>query len=95
MSDRLTAAARRQGMDYSETESIQRVHAAIRREKREPGAGREPLSLWLIAVYGLAIFVAGLYFGRYAGDFSANGLDPRGGVAVSLVHGPMDAALLR
>ena len=41
----------RQGMDYGETESIQKVHAAIRREKIEPRVGLEPLSLWLIAVY--------------------------------------------
>jgi mono/diheme cytochrome c family protein len=69
----------RQGMDYGETEDVQQVHAAIQREKREPLAGLEPLSLWLIAIYGLAIFFGGAYLGRYSGNFSGDGLDPLGG----------------
>ncbi len=66
----------RQGMDYGETEDVHQVHAAIQREKREPHAGLEPLSLWLIAIYGLAIFFGGSYLGRYSGNFSGDGLDP-------------------
>jgi mono/diheme cytochrome c family protein len=66
-------------MDYGETEDVQQVHAAIQREKREPHAGLEPLSLWLIAVYGLAIFFGGAYLGRFSGNFSGDGLDPLGG----------------
>ncbi|MEO5721324.1 MAG: cytochrome c [Chthoniobacterales bacterium] len=69
----------RQGMDYSETEDVQQVHAAIQREKREPRVGLEPLSIWLIAVYGLAVFFGGAYLGRFAGNFSGDGLDPLGG----------------
>ncbi|MGI9086656.1 MAG: c-type cytochrome [Chthoniobacterales bacterium] len=69
----------RQGMDYGETEDVQKTHAAIHREKTEPRAGLEPLSIWLIAVYGLAIFCGGAYLGRYAGNFSGDGLDPLGG----------------
>jgi len=38
---------RRQGMDYGESEDVQKVHAAIRREKQEPRVGLEPLSLWV------------------------------------------------
>src|SRR5436309_14773811 len=69
----------RQGMDYGESEEVQQVHAAIQREKREPRVGLEPLSIWLIAVYGLAIFTGGAYLGRYSGNFSGDGLDPLGG----------------
>jgi len=69
----------RQGMDYGETADVQEVHAAIQREKREPRVGLEPLSIWLIAVYGLAIFTGGAYLGRYSGSFSGDGLDPMGG----------------
>ncbi|MBA3652393.1 MAG: cytochrome c [Chthoniobacterales bacterium] len=69
----------RQGMDYGETEDVQNVHAAISREKHEPRLGLEPLSIWLIAVYGLAIFFGGAYLGRYAGNFTGEGLDPLGG----------------
>src|SRR2546430_15044044 len=48
---------RRQGMDYGESEDVQKVHAAIQREKQEPRVGLEPLSLWLIGIYALAIFL--------------------------------------
>jgi mono/diheme cytochrome c family protein len=68
----------RQGMDYGESEEVQNVHAAIQREKTEPRVGLEPLSIWLIAVYGLAIFFGGAYLGRYAGSFSGDSLDPMG-----------------
>jgi mono/diheme cytochrome c family protein len=66
-------------MDYSEFADVHEVHAAVQREKREPRVGAEPLSIWLIAVYGLAIFWGGAYLGRYSGNFSGDGLDPLGG----------------
>ena len=69
----------RQGTDYGETSDVQDVHAAIQREKREPRVGLEPLSIWLIAVYGLAVLWGGIYLGRYWGNFSGDGLDPLGG----------------
>jgi mono/diheme cytochrome c family protein len=69
----------RQGMDYSEFADVHEVHAAVQREKREPRVGAEPLSIWLVAVYGLAIFWGGAYLGRYSGTFSGDGLDPLGG----------------
>jgi mono/diheme cytochrome c family protein len=67
-----------QGMDYGEQADVQQVHAAVQREKREPRVGAEPLSIWLIAVYGLAIFFGGAYLGRYSGNFTGGGLDPMG-----------------
>jgi mono/diheme cytochrome c family protein len=66
-------------MDYGETADVQEVHSAIQREKREPRVGLEPLSIWLIAVYGLAVFTGGAYLGRYSGNFSGDSLDPFGG----------------
>jgi mono/diheme cytochrome c family protein len=78
----------RQGMDYGETEEVQETHAAIQREKREPRAGLEPLSLWLIALYGLAVFFGGAYLGRYSGNFSGEGLDPLGGAQLAKKNGP-------
>src|SRR5437867_4361902 len=68
----------RQGMDYGESEDVQKVHAAIQREKQEPRVGLEPLSLWLIGIYSLAIFFGGAYLGRYSGSFSGDSLDPGG-----------------
>src|SRR6266481_3627179 len=67
---------RRQGMDYGESEDVQKVHAAIQREKQEPRVGLEPLSLWLIGIYALAIFFGGAYLGRFSGSFSGDSLDP-------------------
>jgi mono/diheme cytochrome c family protein len=67
-----------QGMDYGEQADVQQVHAAVQREKREPRVGAEPLSMWLIAIYGLAIFFGGAYLGRYSGNFINGGLDPMG-----------------
>jgi mono/diheme cytochrome c family protein len=79
-----------QGMDYSEIADVQDVHAAVQREKREPRVGREPLSIWLIAVYGLAVFFGGAYLGRFSGNFSGEALDPYGGEMPTLkkVTGP-------
>ena len=57
--------------------TCRQVHAAIQREKTEPRVGLEPLSIWLIAVYGLAIFCGGAYLGRYAGNFSGDGSGSR------------------
>ena len=68
-----------QGMDYGETADVYDTHAAVVREKIEPQIGREPLSLWLIAIYGLAVFFGGAYLGRYSGTFSGEGLDYLGG----------------
>lgn len=65
----------RQGMDYGETSDVHEVHAAIQREKREPRVGLEPLSMWLIVVYGLALFTGGAYLGRFSGNFSGDSLD--------------------
>src|SRR5205823_5808486 len=65
----------RQGMDYGETSDVQEVHAAIQREKREPRVGLEPLSIWLVALYGLALLTGGFYLGGYSGNFSGDSLD--------------------
>ena len=76
-----------QGMDYGEQADVQQVHAAVQREKREPRVGAEPLSIWLIAVYGLAVFFGGAYLGRYSGNFSGDALDPYGGEAHAMKKG--------
>lgn len=73
-------------MDYGETGDMQQVHAAIQREKTEPRAGLEPLSIWLIGVYGLAVFFGGAYLGRFSGSFSGDGLDI--GNAPTAIKGP-------
>ena len=75
-------------MDYGESEDVQKVHAAIQREKQEPRVGLEPLSLWLIGVYSLALFFGGAYLGRYSGGFSGDSLDPGGVPTAKKAAGP-------
>ncbi len=84
----------RQGMDYGETEEVQQVHSAIQREKLEPRVGLEPLSIWLVAIYGLAIFFGGAYLGRFSGSFSGDGLDPLGGAPRAAKAGSTGGAQL-
>jgi mono/diheme cytochrome c family protein len=78
----------RQGLDYGESEEVQKVHAAIQREKQEPRVGLEPLSLWLIGIYALALFLGGAYLGRYSGGFSGDSLDPGGVPTAKKTAGP-------
>jgi mono/diheme cytochrome c family protein len=75
-------------VDYGESEDVQKVHAAIQREKQEPRVGLEPLSLWLIGVYSLALFFGGAYLGRYSGGFSGDSLDPGGVPTAKKAAGP-------
>jgi mono/diheme cytochrome c family protein len=78
----------RQGMDYGESEEVQKVHAAIQREKQEPRVGLEPLSLWLIGIYAFALFFGGAYLGRYSGGFTGDSLDPGGIPTAKKAGGP-------
>jgi mono/diheme cytochrome c family protein len=86
MSDQPPQNPPHQGMDYGETAGVYETHAAVVREKSDPQAGREPLSLWLIAIYGLAVFFGGAYLGRYAGNFSGDGLDYLGNAPRVATH---------
>ena len=45
-------------------------------KNRNRASGLEPLSLWLIGIYALAIFFGGAYLGRFSGSFSGDSLDP-------------------
>lgn len=59
-------------IDYRETSDITEVHAAIKREHREPTAEVTPIPLWLTAVCGIAVCWAGAYLGVFHGGFSPN-----------------------
>src|SRR5947199_10509858 len=77
----------RQGMDYGDSEDVQKVHAAIQREKQEPRVGLEPLSLWLIGIYALAIFSGGAYLVRYCVRVRGDSLGPGKMPKNSVGHG--------
>ncbi len=58
-------------IDYRETSDVTEVHAAIKREHRDPSAEVTPIPLWLSAVCGIAICWAGAYLGVFHGGFSS------------------------
>src|SRR6476661_5547704 len=91
MSDQIPENLPRQGMDYGETEEVQDTHGAIYREKVEPRIGREPLSLWLIGSYGLAVFCGDAHLRRCAAGSSGNGVDYLGGPPRVATNGSRDA----
>ncbi len=62
-------------IDYVETHDVAQVHAAIRREKSDPGEATTPAPVWLMSVCFLAMACAGFYLGMYNGGFDANVFD--------------------
>ena len=51
----------RQGVDYAEEQNVQKMHAAIRREKHDERVTVKPFSLWALVVCGLVFFFAGFF----------------------------------
>ncbi len=72
---------------------LDRLHAAVKREKPDVLAGREPAPLWVFVASMAAMILGGGYAGAYVGDFGfeqsnpfiAKPVDPRG---VEVVTGP-------
>lgn len=70
-------------IDYRETSNITHVHAAIRREKRDPLSDSVPIPLWLMGVFFL-IFGWGVYYlGEFNGGYSADVFNERAGLGPS------------
>ncbi len=59
-------------IDYRETSDVTEVHAAIKREHRDPSAEVTPIPLWLTAICGVAVCWAGAYLGVFHGGFSSS-----------------------
>lgn len=68
-------------VDYRETMDITHVHAAIHREKMEPLTESVPIPLWLMALFGIALFWGGTYLGMFNGTFSGDVFNERSGIA--------------
>jgi len=56
-------------LDYGERASVSGIHAAVSREKREPLAGFQPVSMIAVVVGGLVLTVGGAYLGAHNGGF--------------------------
>jgi len=75
--------------------NVAEVHGSIVRERAEPRTGREPVPLWLLAIFFSIIFWAGLYLAYNSGEFRADVFDPArvaGGTAAQ--PGPVDPKVL-
>jgi mono/diheme cytochrome c family protein len=62
-------------VDQLEGMDLQKVHAAILREKDDPQDGLEPVPLWMITLFFVIIFWAGGYLFFYSGGFRADVYD--------------------
>ncbi len=56
-------------LDYGERSSVSEIHAAVQREKREPLAGFQPVSMIAFVLGGLILTFGGAYLGAYSGGF--------------------------
>lgn len=60
----------RQGIDYADTTSVQKLHAGIRGENADGRVTIKPFSLWMLVVMGLVFFFAGFFSARDGSDFT-------------------------
>lgn len=67
-----------QNLDYGERSSVADVHSAVKREKEEPKAGLEPVSIWAFIVAALVLVLGGTYLGAYTqfGDLNSVYAEP-------------------
>ena len=74
---------------------VAEVHGSFLRERAEPQTGREPVPLWLLAIFFSIIFWAGLYLADNSGGFRAGVFDPaRGTGETAAQSGPVDPKVL-
>jgi len=65
----------RQGVDYGEQQNVQKLHAAVRREKRGGRVTVKPFSLWMLVIWGIVFFFAGFFSVRHGSDFTATNVN--------------------
>ncbi len=64
-------------IDYRETADLTQVHGALRREHNEPSLGTVPVPLWLMTIFGVAVFSAGSYLTMFHGGFRGDVFNER------------------
>ena len=65
----------RQGVDYGEEQNVQKLHAAVQREKGDGRVTIKPFSLWILVICGFVFFFAGFFLARHGADFTATNVD--------------------
>ena len=66
-----TLQRNRQEVDYEEEQNVQKLHAAVRREKGDGRVTIKPFSLWMLVILGFVFFFAGFFSARHGADFTA------------------------
>jgi mono/diheme cytochrome c family protein len=83
---------------------LDRIHAAVKREKPEPQAGREPLPMWVLLCVAIVLIFGGGYLGQSTANagfafnktnpFVGQPTDPRGlGGAIGADLNPFELAM--
>ncbi|MFT5468213.1 MAG: mono/diheme cytochrome c family protein [Verrucomicrobiales bacterium] len=52
-------------LDYTHLTSVANVHSSVKREKEEPRAGLEPVSIWTFIVVAVILVSGGAYLGAF------------------------------
>ena len=63
------------GIDYGQEQNVQKLHAAVQREKPGGRVTIKPFSLWILVICGIVFFFAGFFSGRHGAGFIATNVD--------------------
>ena len=73
----LTGGQFRGSDETGEFHDVQGLHAPIMREKADPRDGYEPIPTWTAGVFGIIVFMGGIYIDRFCGDFRSDVYEER------------------
>ncbi len=73
---------------------LQKVHAQLMREKEEPSENFSPMPLFLVALFMVFAFWAGIYLVKYSGDFSPYHYDETKSPGVAKDTGPKEVDMM-
>lgn len=73
---------------------LQQVHAQLMREKEEPSENFSPMPLFLVALFMVLAFWAGIYVVKYSGGFSTFHYDETRVAGVAVATGPVEVDMM-
>lgn len=75
-------------------QDLQKVHAQLMREKEEPSENFSPMPLFLVGLFMILAFWAGIYLVKYSGDFGPYYYDETKPAGVAEDEGPREVDML-
>lgn len=73
---------------------LQKVHSQLMREKEEPTENFSPMPLFLVAVFMVLAFWAGIYIVHYSGDFGPFHYDETAKAGAATADGPREVDMM-